>query len=348
MPHHYKRDYTGNSTANTAGALAGNAFTSASSSTYISPISDACQKNYVIYVSNGLPQSGADSGNPSASTLLSNVGGAGAISTIPLTNNTAQGNIGDEYARFLYQTDVSDLAGKQNVITYTVNVYDPAHVTGNDTANIVLLESMANQGHGRYFAATSTAALADALKTVFNEVQSVNSVFASVTLPVSVNVRGTNLNQVYLGGFRPDADSAPRWFGNLKQYQLAFNSATQSLFLADSNGLRAEGSRGFIVDDGVSYWTSTSAFWSFSPSGNPQSGSDSPDGPIVEKGGAAQRIRTVYPNPDSTAAQTRKIYTCNGTCPSTPNALLSNYPFNTTNIVPSASIAAFRQVTLPR
>ena len=171
MPHHYKRDYTGNSTANTAGALAGNAFTSASSSTYISPISDACQKNYVIYVSNGLPQSGADSGNPSASTLLSNVGGAGAISTIPLTNNTAQGNIGDEYARFLYQTDVSDLAGKQNVITYTVNVYDPAHVTGNDTANIVLLESMANQGHGRYFAATSTAALADALKTVFNEVQ---------------------------------------------------------------------------------------------------------------------------------------------------------------------------------
>ena len=341
MPHHYKRDYTGNSTANTAGALAGNAFTSASSSTYISPISDACQKNYVIYVSNGLPQSGADSGNPSASTLLSNVGGAGAISTIPLTNNTAQGNIGDEYARFLYQTDVSDLAGKQNVITYTVNVYDPAHVTGNDTANIVLLESMANQGHGRYFAATSTAALADALKTVFNEVQSVNSVFASVTLPVSVNVRGTNLNQVYLGGFRPDADSAPRWFGNLKQYQLAFNSATQSLFLADSNGLRAEGSSGFIVDDGVSYWTSTSAFWSFSPSGNPQSGSDSPDGPIVEKGGAAQRIRTVYPNPDSTAAQTRKIYTCNGTCPSTPNALLSNYPFNTTNIVPSASIAAF-------
>ena len=159
-----KRDYTGNSTANTAGALARNAFTSASSSTYISPISDACQKNYVIYISNGMPQSGADSGNPSASTLLSNVGGAGAISTIPLTNNTAQGNIGDEYARFLYQTDVSDLPGKQNIITYTVNVYDPTHVTGNDTANIVLLESMANQGHGRYFAATSIAALADALK----------------------------------------------------------------------------------------------------------------------------------------------------------------------------------------
>ena len=337
-----KRDYTGNSVTNTAGSIAGNAFDSSSSRTYISPISDACQKNYVIFISNGLPQSGADSGNPSASTLLSNVGGANSITTIPLPNSTAQGNIGDEYARFLYQTDVSDLPGKQNIITYTVNVYDPTHVTGNDTANIVLLESIANQGHGRYFAATSTAALADALQTVFNEVQSLNSVFASVTLPVSVNVRGTNLNQVYLGGFRPDPDGSPRWFGNLKQYQLAYNSNTQSLFLADANGLAAESpATGFIVDDGVSFWTSSSSFWSFAPSGNPQSGSDRPDGPIVEKGGAAQRIRTIYPNPDSTAAQTRKIYTCNGTCLATANAPLANYPFNTSNVVPSASVAAF-------
>lgn len=29
----------------------------------------------------------------------------------------------------------------------------------------------------------------------------------------------------------------------------------------------------------------------------------------MEKGGTAQRIRTLYPNPDSTVAQTRNIYT---------------------------------------
>ena len=337
-----KRDYSGNSAANTAGSLAGNAFSSASSSSYVSPVSDACQKNYVILISNGLPQSGADGGTPKASTLLSNVGGASAISTVALPNATAQGNIGDEYARFLYQTDVSALAGKQNVITYTVNVYDPAHVTGNDTSNIVLLESMANQGHGRYFAATSASLLSQALQTIFNEVQSINSVFASVTLPVSVNVRGTNLNQVYLGGFRPDPDGAPRWFGNLKEYQLGYNSSTDKVFLADSNGLAAESAAtGFIVDDAVSYWTSSSTFWSFAPSGNPQSASDSPDGPIVEKGGAAQRIRTLYPNPDATLAQTRKIYTCNGTCPATANAPLVNYPFNTANVSSAADISAF-------
>jgi type IV pilus assembly protein PilY1 len=175
-------------------------------------------------------------------------------------------------------------------------------MTGNDTSNIVLLESMANQGHGRYFAATSTTALRDALETVFKEVQSVNSVFSSVTLPVAVNVRGTNLNQVYLGNFRPDPDATPRWFGNLKEYQLAFNSNTNKVYLADVNGLAVESpGSGFVVDDAISYWTSSSTFWSYAPSGNPPSASDSPDGPVVEKGGVAQRIRALYPNPDSTA-----------------------------------------------
>lgn len=339
-----KRDYAGNTVTNTAGGLAGNAFSGPSSREYRSPIADACQKNYVIFISNGLPQSGADGGSPNASTLLSNVGGAAAITTIPLPNSTAQGNIGDEYARFLYQTDVSSLAGKQNIITYTVNVYDAAHMTGNDTSNIVLLESMANQGHGRYFPATSTVALKDALETVFKEVQSVNTVFASVTLPVAVNVRGTNLNQVYLGNFRPDPDAAPRWFGNLKEYQLAFNTDTQKVFLSDVNGLAAESlASGFVVNDAISYWTSASNFWSYAPSGNPPSASDSPDGPVVEKGGVAQRIRTLYPNPDSTLAQTRKIYTCNGACLAGVNAPLATYPFNTTNISPSAAanITAF-------
>ena len=34
-----------------------------------------------------------------------------------------------------------------------------------------------------------------------------------------MNVRGTNLNQVYIGVFRPDANKSPRWLGNLKLYQ---------------------------------------------------------------------------------------------------------------------------------
>src|SRR5262249_7003760 len=154
-----------------------------------------------------------------------------------------------------------------------------------------------------------SASLNLALQTIFNEIQSIDSVFASVTLPVSVNVRGTNLNQVYLGVFRPDPDSLPRWPGNLKEYQLAYDSSLKSLYLADKNGARAESpATGFIVDDAVSYWTSPSTFWSFQPSGNPPSASDSADGAVVEKGAVAESLRTVY----ATSQATRKVYTCIG------------------------------------
>jgi type IV pilus assembly protein PilY1 len=340
-----KRDYRTNSLVDLFVRLTGNAFNSPSSQDYVSPVSDACQKNYVIYISNGLPQSGADSGNPNASTLLQNVGGAAAITTIPLSNSVAQGNIGDEYARFLYNTDVSStLAGKQNIVTFTVNVYDDQHVTGNDTSNIILLNSMANQGGGAYFAATDTNKLRQALDAIFKRVQSVNSVFASVTLPVSVNVRGTNLNQIYLGGFRPDPDGQPRWFGNLKQYQLSID-ATSRVFLADSNGLAAEDTdKGFIVPDAVSFWTSPSTFWAFR--GDPLTQSDSPDGPVIEKGGAAEVIRKTYPTPDVAGppSQFRNIYTCDGACPGTAGASLASFPFNATHIAPASNVSAFGAV----
>jgi type IV pilus assembly protein PilY1 len=225
-----KRDYSGNTFTNTAGGLPGNAFVSAASRTYVSPIADSCQKNYVIFIGNGMPQGGADSGTPSAATLLANVGGS--TSTIPLSSSGARNNIADEYARFLFQTDVGSPAGTQNVITYTIAVYNPDQMSGSDPDMIMLLNSMANQGGGRYFAATDTVSLRRALETILSEVQAVNSVFASSSLPVSVNVRGTYLNQVYMGVFRPDADAAPRWMGNLKEYKLAV-SGTDQIYLAD-------------------------------------------------------------------------------------------------------------------
>ncbi|HKA45909.1 MAG TPA: PilC/PilY family type IV pilus protein [Burkholderiales bacterium] len=303
-----KRDYAGNVAKNPfTAALPGNAFPSAASTDYSSPVADGCAKNYVIFISNGKPDApGGDGGNPTATTLLTNVGGN--ATTIPLPNVGAQPSLADEYARFLYQTDVSSLPGQQNVITYSVAVYQNP-INTQTQEQIDVMKSMANQGHGRYFAATDSASLNLALQTIFNEIQSIDSVFASVTLPVSVNVRGTNLNQVYLGVFRPDPDSLPRWPGNLKEYQLAYDSSLKSLYLADKNGNRAESpATGFIVDDAVSYWTSSSTFWSFQPSGNPPSASDSPDGAVVEKGAVAQSLRTVY----ATSQAARKVYTCIG------------------------------------
>ena len=47
--------------------------------------------------------------------------------------------------------------------------------------------------------------------------------------------------------------------------------------------------------------------------GKPISPSDSPDGAVPEKGGAAQKLRAAYPAPATANLATRKVYSDNGT-----------------------------------
>lgn len=301
-----------------------------SGATYHSPITDGCQKNFIIYISNGPVQDNATDTN-TASNFLAAIGGSTTL--IPLNPNGSQSNMSDEYARFFANNDVySGLVGAQNVITYTVDVLPGS--TGQGPGWTALLKSMASQGKGRYFAVTggdTGAAIADALNKIFEEVQAINSVFASSTLPVSVSVRGNYLNQVYMGVFRPDANSSPRWSGNLKLYQLAANTSTTpaTVFLADKLGAAVENTAsGFIIPTAQSFWTTSSTFWnaSYYPAAQGSGGiSDLPDGPLVEKGGAAQRLRTVY----AASQATRSLYTCTTGCAA--NSLLSGTPFSTSN-----------------
>src|SRR5438874_3372966 len=94
------------------------------------------------------------------------------------------------------------IPGVQTVVTYTLDV-GPAVVTDNSVNGAgwsTLLKSMAASSGGKYFPINNNdpneaQAIQQALTTIFNEVQAVNSVFAATTLPVSVNVRGTNLNR---------------------------------------------------------------------------------------------------------------------------------------------------------
>src|SRR4029450_12080084 len=115
------------------------------------------------------------------------------------------------------------------------------------------------------------------------------------------------------------AAARPRWWGNLKQYQILFDPVTQSLSLGDALGVPAlNGSGGFFRPSAVSYWTSASDFWKMSPSGTPPSASDTPDGEVVEKGAVAQKLRSKY----ATTRATRDVYTCLG-CSN--GAALSNH-----------------------
>jgi len=322
-----KRDYAGNTTGGPAGAvpgsLPGNAFTDSSSTRYVSPIISSCQKNFIIYLSNGKAQDNTNDLDTSLAGLTTANGGT-APSQITLSNvspdsSSQQGNWADEWAKWMSINDCNQtFSGVQTVVTYTIDV-GPAVVTDNSVNGAgwsTLLKSMAASSGGKYFPIVSNdpgtaQAIQQALTTIFNEVQAVNSVFAATTLPVSVNVRGTNLNQVYIGVFRPDSNKLPRWLGNLKMYKLGVDSATQTLFLADANNnVASNSSTGFISSSATSFWTTGSTFWTFRgptyATTDVGKQSDSPDGDLVEKGAAAERLRVKFP----TSQGARNVFTC--------------------------------------
>ena len=283
-----------------------------------------CARSFIIYISNGAVQDNDDDSRTSAAALKAS---GGSVDQVNLSPSGSQSNMADEWARFMF--------GSRGVITYSIDVLPKT--TGQGPGWSALLKSMAIQGHGRYFAATSMSTLqadiSKALDEIFQEVLPVNSVFASTALPVSNNVRGTYLNQVYLGVFRPDSNSAPNWAGNMKQYQLIADRSTipPTVMLADSRGQKAlDDKSGFIVPSAISYWTKDSSFWNSTYSPYIQSqgaggANDSPDGELIEKGGAGQALRRAYP----TDQAARKVYTCTGSCVS--GSSLSATPFATGN-----------------
>jgi type IV pilus assembly protein PilY1 len=101
------------------------------------------------------------------------------------------------------------------------------------------IRAMANQGGGSFYEAGDATTLTTALTEIFNQIQAVDSVFSAVSLPLSASRQGTYQNQIFVGIFRPDPDAQPRWMGNLKQFKVAYDAATDSLTLVDSENRAA-------------------------------------------------------------------------------------------------------------
>jgi type IV pilus assembly protein PilY1 len=234
----------------------------------------------------------------------------------------ATGRYADEYADFIYSTDVNAIAGQQRIVTYAIDVYRDQQ----DFNQTQLMRNMATAGGGKYFAARDENAIIDAFKQIVAEIQAVNTTFASASLPVNATNRAQNENQVFIGMFRPDADSKPRWFGNLKRYQLGFFGTRVDL--ADKDGAQAVNpNTGFITECASSFWTTDSGnyFENILLTPSPASRcltsafnkfSDAPDGPFVEKGAAGEVLRKGNNPPQTDTAPTwavnRTLYTVSG------------------------------------
>ncbi|GAC1698093.1 MAG: hypothetical protein PVS2B3_09800 [Steroidobacteraceae bacterium] len=284
-------------------ALPGNALSSEYAASYNPPPNTSgCTKTFIIYISNGPNQENA-SVDATANSMLAAAGGN--TTTIPISPAGSMSNPSDEWARFMHRSNLG-------VVTYTIDVNPPS--TGQGPGWSALLKSMASVGGGKYQlvpagagGTADTSSISQAILADLSEIQAVNSVYAAVSLPASASAQGTYLNQVYIGMFRPDPSAAPRWYGNLKQYQMGFIGTALRLEDADQKSA-INNQTGFITECARSFWSPTSVdtYWTFFPEGvclppagmasNAYQNSNYPDGNIVEKGGEGYLLRQASPD----------------------------------------------------
>ena len=305
--------YDASGRALTASALGLTSGFAIANGVYQTPISAGhpCAANYIIYIANNSQGSIGPFENVYEPTVVP------ALAALPASG--AGDTWLDEWTRYLLQSGAVVPAGNNNgsIVTYVLDAYNKQ----NNAGYSVSLQAAAHQGGGLYKQVSTENAVETALLNIFEQIQAVNSTFASASLPVNATNRAQDQNQVYIPMFRPDAKLQPRWFGNLKQYQL-INSGGQ-IELGDAKGNPAINPlTGFPTDCAVSFWTTDSTdlthypsgYWNFGISTSPTSGvsnttlesiyakggcvttikspyGDRPDGPIVEKGGVAEVIR---------------------------------------------------------
>ena len=245
-----------------AGSRTGGTYTSPN---YDSPADLSCQKNYVIFLTDG--QSNAnDTSLNSTLARLPNFGSLGGACDATVPPGAAGGQCLGALAQYMYQSDLrSDVAAKQNVTTYFIGFGDTFKTDPNATAYYNYLNNAATRGGGKAFTATSLAELTAVFAQIFGEVQNINTSFSAPAVAVNAFNRTQTLDDLYVSVFKPSGSY--HWPGNVKKYKVTNGVIT------DANTLPAvNSSTGFFSDTSQSFWSSVV------------------DGPNVDVGGAASKL----------------------------------------------------------
>ncbi len=237
------------------------------SPTYISPITEWCQANYMIVLSDGL-------GNIYQSVDLLN---AGMLSGGNYTC-TGHDDCAVSLAEFLHMEDQNDsLESDQTVTTYTIGF------NLEDTDPDFLID-VAAAGGGSFNTADTAEELADVFETILSEILARSTSFTAPAVSVNAFNKLYHDNDVYFSLFLPARST--RWNGNLKKYMICEgnegDTCTRGEILdASTPAMAALGANNTFVPESRSYWSLTA------------------DGGEVQVGGAGENIpsytsRVVY------------------------------------------------------
>lgn len=226
--------------------------------TYISPIELQCQRNYVVLLTDGFPQSDTD-GNQAIESLPGFTQSQGTCSESCL----------DELSRYLAEVDqVPGIPGEQLVQTYTIGFHTDqplllASATAqvprrDDNGDVVYDDNGDVVTDPGYFIANDETSLSSAFDDILMAIQSAGESFTAPTLSVDTQNRLTNRDDIYLAMFQPPNLTRPHWDGNLKKYRIgAANEAGpgSTPTIIDVNGNAIVNQDGEFNSGTRSYWS---------------------------------------------------------------------------------------------
>ena len=226
--------------------------------TYESPFTLACQKGYIIYMTDGDPTNDSDAN--------SSIDGLPGVAS-------GSGNRLDELAEWMSENDLyDDLTGVQTAITYTIGFG-----SGISASGLQLLQDTANKSGGKYYPAADADQLAAAVQSALFEALTKTTSFVAPALSVNAFNTLFNRDEVYFAVFKPSTTTL--WDGNLKKYTLCKGTEVSPTCtfgeVIDQNGNPAVDPTTLrIKETARSYWSSTA------------------DGNDVDLGGAGENIPT--------------------------------------------------------
>jgi type IV pilus assembly protein PilY1 len=198
---------------------------------YQSPLTISCQRNFIVYLTDGLPTADT-SANPEIEALIGHA-----------CTGTGDGRCLEELAQYMYENDMrASLPGLQNITTYTIGF-------GPEVSGSTLLRNTAAVAGGVFYEANDTASLSTVLTQIVRNILDFNTSFTAPAVSVNAFNRTQNLNDLYVTVFRPSETYF--WSGNIKKYQLDPDGT-----IMDANDVPAvEFATGFFRTTAQSYWS---------------------------------------------------------------------------------------------
>jgi len=262
-------------------------------SNYDSPADASCQNNYIVFLTDGLPNSDNESDSD-----IGKLEGATCDAAGPPRVGTSDstGKCLSALTKHMYEHDLrGSVEGIQNAKTYFIGFGDD--FAGGLGAAFDYLTRGAELGGGKAFQANSMAQLEGAFNSIVSDVVDTNTTFTSPTVAVNAFNRTQTLRDLYVSVFQPSLNR--HWPGNLKKY-----SVNNGIIRDQNDNAAVDPNTGFFKPNARSLWSSVT------------------DGYDVAKGGAASQL----PGPAS-----RKVYTHIGANPTTGMIDLTSSDFDTSN-----------------